>query len=803
VTSQHEAWVATAEEAFDAALDAFARYGVTPHPDLRLVREPSTTPYYEPESMTIGIGMPDPAQISGRLLWIATARVLGVDGVDAAIEECRRQLPLLMAHELAHHLRHHYGAPIENDFLEEQVANTIGVAFVREHPRYRADIPFLRASMARTRDRLRDVTPESVEYLGGFNVDVAEVLLAAGALERNEVDRLRRVAAGLGEPLDRIIEGVVPPAARDAVARARAAQREAEAYFNRRYTSSLFEYALFAADWLAVHLARRDTPRLAQALRTHILTSDWEASRAEETALLLATTARGHSDELAVAAAEGLLELQGAAAVPELVALLDHPAPRRRAGILLALSPHADRRDVHAAAVALARGTPAERAAAAEVLAARGSPEARRLLEELLAGGRDEQAAALRTCSRHDVELDARPFAASEDASLRALAGAALARRVADEGAVELLRRLLADRDDGVRRAVAQAAARNPHPALAAALAGLLSDPSRPVRRAAVDALDALGPDARSALRELSGSLTVRVDAAVELRRHGDPGAEERLGMLIGEIVEAARRLPRGRWEGPSGRLLEEAVDEQRRTLFAHGVRLAAALAREDVLARAAEALTIGDAEARDAAAAVALHALPEDVRARLAPVFSQEGEPDEEAAEPASALIAELTAAVREASSGRGGSMLSTVERLIYLRAVPVFSGIPLEELHALAAEAVSVRYAAGERIFAVGDEGDRFYVVTSGRVDIEREQEGESVALAELGPGQSFGEAALFAGGRRNATARARGDASLLAVERDAFRRLGMREPAVLLEVLRVAHARLEAMNARLGRA
>jgi hypothetical protein len=802
VTSQHDAWVATAEEAFEAALAEFARYGVTPHPDLRLVREPSTTPYYEPESMTIGIGMPDPAQISGRLLWIATARVLGVEGVDAAIEECRRQLPLLMAHELAHHLRHHYGAPIENDFLEEQVANTIGVAFVREHPRYRVDIPFLRESMARTRDVLRDVTPESVEYLGGFNVDVAEVLLAEGVLEREEVDRLRRVAASLEEPLDRIIEGVVAPAARDAIARARTAQREAEAYFNRRYTSSLFEYALFAADWLAVHLAREDTPSVARALRTHILTSDWEASREAETALLLATTARGHSDELAIAAAEGLLELQGEAAVPELVALLEHPSPRRRAGILLALSPHADEETVHAAAVGLARGTPAERAAAAEVLAARGSPDAGRLLEELLAGGRDEQAAALRTCARHDVELDARMFAASEDASLRALAGAALARRAADEGAVELLRRLLADRDDGVRRAVAQAAARHPHQALAAALAGLLSDPSRPVRRAAVDAVDALGPDALPALRKLTGSLTARVDAAVELRKHDDPAAEERLTGLIDEIVASARRLPRGPWDAPTGRLLGEAVDEQRRSLFAHGVRVAAALAREDVLARAAEALTSGDAEARDAAAAVAMRALPEDVRARLAPVLAPEGEA-EEPGEPASALIAELTAAVREASSGRGGSMLSTVERLIYLRAVPVFSGIPLQELHALAAEAVSVGYAAGERIFAAGDEGDRFYVVTAGRVDIEREQEGEPVTLAELGPGQSFGEAALFAGGRRNATARARGDASLLAVDRDAFRRLGMREPAVLLEVLRVAHARLEAMNARLGRA
>jgi hypothetical protein len=445
----------------------------------------------------------------------------------------------------------------------------------------------------------------------------------------------------------------------------------------------------------------------------------------DETVLLLERTARGRSDDLAALACQELVELRGAEAIPGLLEVLAAAPAPRRAAVLAALEPHADDERVHAAAVELAAGAPAERVAAAGVLAARGSADAPSLLADQL-----DDPAALRVLARHpQVDVDAARLASSDDPEVRALAGAALAAR----GDLDALRTLLADPDDAVRRAVADALAQHPREELAGPLAALLSDPARPVRHAAAGAL-------RTA------------------------GAADR---VVDELVLAGRRLPRGPFEGPAGRLLAQAVDEHRRVLLDDALQLAGADE----------------------------HALSPQDRDRLAPLLA----PAEDESEPVdhpSALIAEL------AASAEGGSMSSTIERLIQLRAAPALAEIPLQELHALAADAETVSYTAGARIFETGDEADRFFVVTAGRVGIEREQVVGVARVGELGPGQSFGEAALFAEGKRTATARARTDATLLAVDGRAFRQLGLREPKLLLEALRVASRRLDEANARLER-
>jgi MFS family permease len=100
-------------------------------------------------------------------------------------------------------------------------------------------------------------------------------------------------------------------------------------------------------------------------------------------------------------------------------------------------------------------------------------------------------------------------------------------------------------------------------------------------------------------------------------------------------------------------------------------------------------------------------------------------------------------------------------------LRAIPMFAPLPAPTLESLASGLMRVEVGAGETVFRQGDAGDRFYIVDSGEVEIEID--GREANL--LGPGDSFGEIALLRDIPRTATARARKETQLFALERDAF--------------------------------
>ncbi|HEY8237582.1 MAG TPA: MFS transporter [Gaiellaceae bacterium] len=100
-------------------------------------------------------------------------------------------------------------------------------------------------------------------------------------------------------------------------------------------------------------------------------------------------------------------------------------------------------------------------------------------------------------------------------------------------------------------------------------------------------------------------------------------------------------------------------------------------------------------------------------------------------------------------------------------LRAIEMFAPLPAPTLEALAASLTRLEVPAGETIFHQGDHGDRFYIVESGEIEIEIDGREANV----LGPGDHFGEIALLRDIPRTATARARKETQLFALDRDAF--------------------------------
>lgn len=113
-----------------------------------------------------------------------------------------------------------------------------------------------------------------------------------------------------------------------------------------------------------------------------------------------------------------------------------------------------------------------------------------------------------------------------------------------------------------------------------------------------------------------------------------------------------------------------------------------------------------------------------------------------------------------------------------------PNFRKLPAANIDLLLEKMEPVRYNAGEIIIRQGDEGDYFYVIEQGEalvtrmIDEDEESSEDSVEMAHIGEGSTFGEAALISDKPRNATISMQTDGVLLRLNKTDFLKL-MQEP------------------------
>lgn len=107
---------------------------------------------------------------------------------------------------------------------------------------------------------------------------------------------------------------------------------------------------------------------------------------------------------------------------------------------------------------------------------------------------------------------------------------------------------------------------------------------------------------------------------------------------------------------------------------------------------------------------------------------------------------------------------------------------------------------YAPGEVVFNENDAGSEMFYVISGRVRLERVDGRVKKTLAEMGPGQYFGEMAALIDVRRTATARALENSHLAVIDDRTFQNLIRESREVALAMLREFASRLKNTNAAL---
>ncbi len=144
-----------------------------------------------------------------------------------------------------------------------------------------------------------------------------------------------------------------------------------------------------------------------------------------------------------------------------------------------------------------------------------------------------------------------------------------------------------------------------------------------------------------------------------------------------------------------------------------------------------------------------------------------------------------------------------SSEDTIALLGRVPAFSALGTDDLRRVAEVAVPRTFAADEIVFREGDLSDTCYIVRLGHARAVREHpDGRSITLATFGPGDIFGELAMFDDESRSATVETLEPTEVIAILGGDMRRLLAEHPDIAVKLLAALGRRLRETNERLAR-
>jgi predicted acylesterase/phospholipase RssA/CRP-like cAMP-binding protein len=134
----------------------------------------------------------------------------------------------------------------------------------------------------------------------------------------------------------------------------------------------------------------------------------------------------------------------------------------------------------------------------------------------------------------------------------------------------------------------------------------------------------------------------------------------------------------------------------------------------------------------------------------------------------------------------GSGEAVSQPADLLALLASTAPLSGVPIDLLVQLLAECEHTFVSTGDVVVRADEVPDRAFIVVSGRLRVFSAAD-DGRPIAELGPGQLFGEMALLSPGGRRATVVAARDSELLCLDREQFSRV-FSHPDALMALVRL---------------
>jgi CRP/FNR family transcriptional regulator, cyclic AMP receptor protein len=144
----------------------------------------------------------------------------------------------------------------------------------------------------------------------------------------------------------------------------------------------------------------------------------------------------------------------------------------------------------------------------------------------------------------------------------------------------------------------------------------------------------------------------------------------------------------------------------------------------------------------------------------------------------------------------------MTAPDTVALLSHVAVFEELAPEDLGRVASVAVPRKFEANQVVFREGDDSDTCYVVCDGHARALRtHSDGRSITLATFGPGDVFGELAMFDDEKRSATVEAVDAMEVIAILGPDMRRVMREHPEISAKLVTTLGRRLRAANERLA--
>lgn len=140
---------------------------------------------------------------------------------------------------------------------------------------------------------------------------------------------------------------------------------------------------------------------------------------------------------------------------------------------------------------------------------------------------------------------------------------------------------------------------------------------------------------------------------------------------------------------------------------------------------------------------------------------------------------------------------MLTSVDRLLFARRVPIFKELRDDFIVRLASVMDELSFPANHSIFRQGQEGRSLYIVVSGKVKVHIKNQ----LLAVFPKGESFGEMAVFDAQPRSASATTLEPCECLELTQEQLYDAIEETPEIAVNIIRVLSRRIRELNDKIN--